>query len=61
MKARQERLVFLIRQHRAETKALEAAKKQEKLAQDKLDKHCRDQPRSKYIGNLQAYIKDHKA
>ena len=49
-----------MRQHKAELKAVEAAKKQEKLAQDKFDKHCRDRPRSKYVGNFQAYIKDHK-
>ena len=51
-KARQEHLVFLMRQCKADTKAVEAAKKQEKLAQDKSEKHCRDKPRSKYVGNF---------
>ena len=60
MEVHQIRLVFLVRQHRTETKAIETAKKQEKLAQDKFDKHCRNQPRSKYIGNFQDYTKDHK-
>ena len=64
-KARQEhlvlmrRLVFLMRQRKANAKAVQAAKKQGKLAQDKLEKHYRDELRSKYVGNFQAYIKDH--
>ena len=49
-------MVFLMRQRRTDTKAVEAGKEQEKLAQDKFEKHCRDEPRSKYVGNFQAYI-----
>ena len=55
----QERFLFLHWQRKVDTKDVETAKKQEKLAQDKFDEHCRNNPTSKYKGNFQAYIKEH--
>ena len=52
--------MFLLREHKARLKAVEADKKQEKLAQDQFEKHCHDFPRSKFARNFQAYIDDHK-
>ena len=60
IKLRQEHFLFLHRQRKSDTKAVETAKNQEMLAQEQFDnKHCRDNPRSKYKENFQAYIKEH--
>ena len=48
----------MYRQHKADKKAVEVAIKQEKLAQEQFDKQCRDNPKSKFKGDFQAYMKE---
>ena len=58
-KARNDRLCFLYRQHKADKKAVEVVIKQEKLVQEQFEKNYHENPKSKFKENFQAYIKEH--